>query len=190
MSLDKLREIGDAPTGGSGSTSSGSSSSSYPKEQQRVPFLVIYEDRDGTVKAARQPQQDDLQLTYLKEDKHSSWELQHTPDYFLRYWMNRDSFAYARHIVEDVTGANLHEIIREDPEKAVNAVIECSKVYDTDRELPETERCPVCREELHVIFDDWQKVNGRRACPDHTLGELKDSDILDRGGVPRNRLWE
>lgn len=194
MSLDKLRELGDAPTGDSSSSSESSSSgsNSYPKEQQRVPHLVIYEDEDedGEAHAARQPQREDLQLTFIKEDKNSSYELEYVPEYFLRYWMSPSSFRRAEHIVDDVTGKDLMSIINEDPRCAVRAVVESAKVYQTDQELPETERCPVCREELHIIYDDWQKVNGRRACSDHTLGEIKDSGIMDKNGLPRNRLWE
>lgn len=192
MSLDKLRELGDVGTdgasGGSGSGSSGSSS--YPKEQQRVPFMVIYEDEEGEAQVARQPQREDLQLTFIKEDSSSTYELHSVPEYFIRYWMSPSSYRRAKHIVQEVTDTDLMDIINEDPRKAVNAVIESAKVYDTDRELPETEKCPVCRDDLHVIFDDYQPINGRRVCPEHTLEEIKSSGIMDQTGVPRNRLWE
>lgn len=190
MSLDKLTELGDAPTGAGTTGSSSSSSSSYPKVQHRVPYLVIYEDDDGTAVARRQPQDKELQLQFIKEDKHSSWELQLVPEYFIRYWMEPSSFRHAKHIVKEVTGADLMQIVNNNPRKAVNAVVESAKVYDTDQSLPETERCPVCRTELHVIFDEYQNMNGRRVCEDHTLGEIKDSGIMDQNGIPRNRLWE
>jgi len=177
----------------SSSSSSGSSDTtqnSGPDTQLRSPYCVVYRDEDGDWRSTFSPQDEDLMLEFTRESSSDSWSLNMTPSYFERYWMSQSSYRTARHTVKKVTGGDLTQMLRKDPEQAVTAVIESAKVADTDRDIPETRTCPVCQTELHRVYDKSQKVNGYRLCPDHTVAQIKEAGVMDSSGTPSNRMWE
>lgn len=188
MSLDALR--GTTTSGASCDTSTSDSSDGYPKREERVPFIVIWRDEGGCVKYAHRPQNNHLTLTFIKEDSESRWELTAVPEHFERHWMDPNSFRRVHYIVESVLDRDLRKMLKEDAEMALRAIDESARVYETDRSISETRPCPVCSEDLHPVWDDFEQLNGKRVCTDHSISELKNSGLLDQGGMPRNRIWE
>lgn len=187
MSLDGLSDIDDVSSRSSGSSSS---TSGGKTEELRVPYMVIFTDEDGETRCKHSPQDEDLMLQFTRDSTDDRWELAHTPEYFERYWMDQSSFRRAKHIVKEVTGSDLRQLLSRDPEKGLNAIVESSKVYNTDRDLPDSRNCAVCGDELHVVYDRYDSLNGQWVCDGHTLGEIRKAGVLNDDHRPTNRRWE
>jgi len=183
MRLDELSSPDDTDD------SAGNSSSSSTEREFRVPYMAIWYE-DGEYHSAHRPQDEELHVKYTRPDSESDWSKQSVPSVFERYWMNRDSFEHAAHVVEEVAGENLRSIIQEQPKKSLDIITKCQKMYGSSKSYSMTEKCPVCREEVHVIYDDYETLNSRRLCPDHTVSELIEAGVTDRAGSVSNRIWE
>lgn len=189
MSLDQL-DPSDDPDNGSSSSSSSRSSRSSKQEEQRVPYMVIWKDDNENYHAVDRPQDEKLQITYARDSRDDDWEMHSVPSCIERYWMHEDSFRRVAHVVEEVADENLRSIIKDDPEQTLEIIKESNKHYGSSESYSTTEKCPVCRKELHVVYGEFERLNDRRVCPDHTVKEIKDAGLTHQGGVPRNRVWE
>lgn len=168
----------DSSSNSSGSSSGGSSSGS--KEQKRVPYLVIYRDRQDRWQYAQNPQDDpDLQLTFSKEDSDSQYELELVPEYFERYFMERSDLESVAYHVEKQLGQNLFDILSRDPREAKRAMTKAARRAGSNKRKTDTERCPVCRTQLTVGKDSYEIIDGRRVCTGHTASDMVQSGFLD-----------
>lgn len=190
MSLDGLRDLDDSQSQSDSSSGTDTSENHQTKTEKRVPYAIVYTDEQGEYHFAHRPQDDELLLLYEVSGNQSEPELLKVPSNIERYWMNRDSFQYAKHAVKEVLGDDLANLIRDDPEAGLKAVRVSLKRHNTEGTISHTETCPVCDDEIHAIYDDYEQVNGRRVCSDHSLTEIKRSGLMDNLGMPSNRMWE
>lgn len=182
MGLSDVSENSVKSKQGSGSSSS-SSGGGYPKSRVLIPAFAFYRvddqgnpDPDGELVAEPSPQNQFIEER--KEDKNSRWERVGVAEELERYWMDWDSVRLLAHNVEKQLGADFWTLVKQDPEKALRAVKEAAQLKGTSREVPQTRDCAVCGEELHDIYGDYQEVNHKRVCSDHSVEELTEADIL------------
>lgn len=161
------------------SKSSGGSSSSdgrYPRFEDRVPYVAIWEGPDGELKAGFSPQEHTV--LYIKESSSKAWRPHAQSEQFERYWMDQYEWKRVVKMVQDTLDLDLIEIVKNDPEEALRSIKYAARNSHSDSKPSMTEKCPVCRTENHVIFGEFTAINGRRVCKDHTTQELVESGFL------------
>lgn len=158
----------------SGGSSSGSSSSQYPKYVEETPFFAVWQDPEtGAVKVRNEPEEIDIVYRqYQSSSELKKWEV---PDEIVEYWMYDWIFKADAHRYEKETGESFADDLRKNALKALDVL----RSLDTpDRAGNKSEiRCPVCDETLKRT-DDYELVQGKRICPDHTVHELVENNAL------------
>lgn len=183
--------LGDlTPSKGSSSSSSGSSSTSrqtltgvgpsdFPVLVAQTPYLLIKENDEGELEAHWYPHTPEVEMRY---DWYTDAELENLGhlrkhEGWTRWFWTEDSYKQIERRVEEKTGHELRPLLNEDPEKALKLIKRAANQYAAEKREP-LERCPVCREKLHVIYDDYEIVDNRRVCTNHTVEELAAADLL------------
>lgn len=145
---------------------------SGPDFTSRVPYMAIYEDEDGNLQYSASNEK--LAIEY------KDGEINAVPEELERYWLSQDSWRRMRWMVEKHLNMDLMDLLKEDPEKALKASQRAAKQHSPKDQPSLTEKCPVCREDIHVINDDYGRVGKRRVCSHHTVKELADADLLEK----------
>lgn len=148
----------------------------YPQFQERVPYIAIWKDDSGEYHAAPSPHSHTVQ--YIKESKSKAWRPRMVPDEIERYWMDQYEFKRVRSMVDEVLGLDLMELLQDDPESALKAVILSAKHHNVDRSPSVHRRCGVCDEELHIVMDTFEEIGTRIVCSDHTVSEITKAGLL------------
>lgn len=109
------------------------------------------------------------------------WEhADHRPAEWVKVWWRQGGFRYTAHIVEDVTGHDLRELISDNPERAVDVINEASNKYNRDDSgWSDYRSCAVCDTELHKTYDEWKEVQNRAVCTHHTIEEVVESGLME-----------
>jgi len=174
---------------GSGSSSGGSSSSGrwtltgvspsdFPVYKKEKPYLIILE-QDGEWGFLQYPETPTVELRF---DWYSDSEFENE-GYFRetegwrRWFWSREEYLRIKRRVQAQLDLDLMEILRERPHKALE-VIKMAANPDYAAKLEPTERCPVCSERIHVIYDEYEVVNNRRVHLDHNVRDLAEADLL------------
>lgn len=178
MSLDKIKsgEVSFDDNGSSNSKSGSGSSGSYPKSELRVPTLAIYENEDGELVAGFNDE--NAAVEYRKESEDDSWERHMVPHYIERYWMSRNSVRMIAGRVERHLNEDLYELLEEDPEAALKAIIKAAKINSPAEINNRVVDCAVCGKSIHLVHDKYEEVNNRRVCPSHNVEELAAHDLI------------
>lgn len=180
MGIEDLKK-GNVDTSSNDSSSDDSNSSSsgggYPKYDSKVPFLAIWVEEDGTHYSGFRPE--NIVIEYEKSSKSASWELHAIPAEVERYWMDKLEVRRVEQMVEDELGKDFKELLDDDPEKALKAVTEAAKSHSPKQRPSRTRPCPVCNDDLDYIGGDYQQVNGKRVCSNHTVQDIADAGLLD-----------
>lgn len=177
MALGDITDVDDEP---SRDSDDDSSSGRFPMYKELVPYLVIYQDDEGNWGAVQNPQDGEVPpVEFKKPDENKRWERHWTPNCYERHYMDRGEFARQCHIVEETLGEDLIQLIRDDPRGAKRAIIKAAREYNTDRSYSSTERCPVCRDRIHIFKDEYEMIDGRRVHQNHTAKEIAESGFLD-----------
>ena len=164
----------------SSSSSSGSSGGSMPKYKRVCPEVIIREDEDGNILAQRYPNTPEVTLKKewygqpftLNDDihHHQNWR---------KYWLSKTGWEDMVRRCKQVTGIDLNQLIKENPEKAVRAINETAQNYNTDTDGPSRGRsCGVCDSRLDPILDDCREVGGRLVCERHSVEDLHHAGLL------------
>lgn len=182
--LDPVSSSDNSSSSSGWSSSSGSSESDSNRpydERKKIPYWAIWEDDDGQIHAANSPQNEDVYILEQKQNKGDKWQVVGQSKKLLRHWMSLQDFQYACHIVEEVFGYDFIELLREDPRAANEAIVKAAKEYRATKSNQTTSNvrdCGVCGEPLHVVLDEVENVGDRVVCPEHTVTELRDADLL------------
>lgn len=173
MGLKDLKDGNIDPTsssssGGSSSSSSGSGSgSSY---DSLIPTFAIWTDEDGEYQSGWNPQH--LPLEYKDGD------LNAIPAEIERFWIEQMEFKRIIQMVEEEFDVDALGVLLDRPERGIKLVRKAAKRHSPQDIDWEKERCAVCKEDLHVRYDDYEVVDRRRVCSHHTVTELKDHDMI------------
>jgi len=153
-----------------------SSSSAYPKTEERIPRLSVYEKNGELVFGV--DAQDDVAVVYEKKKKNSRWKKKYQTENLERYWMTDQDVAYTKWLVKAELDMDLFTLLNESPRNALRAIDKAANQHGRNDQPSMYRNCPVCGEDLHIITGDWVKINHRRVCDDHTTKELVDSGLM------------
>lgn len=157
-------------------TSSKSGSSTYPKSEKRYPFFAFWYE-DGELCCGQNPQH--VYIEYTKSSKHASWSRGITSHKIKKYWMDQFEWSVMINKVEEEFDAWLPDVARDDPERAADLITKASKAGTDDHSVSMTEKCPVCGVQNHVVHGDWERVDNRRVCRNHTVSEMIDAGLIE-----------
>lgn len=150
--------------------------SPYPKSQKRYPFYAFWYE-NGELQAGQNPQE--TYIEYVKTSEHASWKRDITSHKIKKYWMNQLDWRVIVQKVQEEFDVWLPELAQDDPQKACELITQASKGESDDHSISMTEKCPVCREENHIVHGDWERVDNRRVCTNHTVTEMLDAGVID-----------
>lgn len=186
MGLADLTPASDAGSNGKSSSSSstgrwtltGVSPSDFPVYVNKMPYLVLRETEDGW-DYLQHPETPVIQVRfdwygdYNFENvghfrKHEGWR---------RWWWSEESFQTYSRKVEKELNEDLRLMLKERPHKVVGALEMAANTVLMERRIP-TESCPVCGTDIHVLHDEYETINRRRVCSDHTVRDLANADLL------------
>lgn len=173
MTLKDLEDIGDG--GGSSSSSSSGSGSGYPKFNSKVPTFAIWEE-DGELVSGWNPQN---QFLEYKKEENSSWELHAIPEEMERHWMEKLDLQRTVKMMEEEFNVDGMELLIERPERGLKIARKAAKRHSPQETTWDEESCPVCGEDLHIRYDDYEVIDRRRVCSSHNVAELKEAGLLD-----------
>jgi hypothetical protein len=180
MGLKDLKE-GNVDTSSSsskgGSDDDSDSGSSYPKYDSRVPYFAIWQEEDGTYHSGHRPE--NLIIEYEKSSKSASWELHAIPAEMERHWMDRLEVKRVEQMVEEELCKDLRELLDDDPEQALKAITEAAKSESPKQRPSRTRPCGVCGDDIDFIGGDYEQVNGKRVCSNHTVQDIAEAGLLD-----------
>jgi len=158
------------------SSSSSSSSDEYPKYEKETPYFAVWQDPEtGAVKVGNEPEE--IHIVYRQHSSGSDLKLYEVPDKIVEYWMTDWRFKSDSHRYEKETGESLHADLRENALKAVD-VLRSLGVPEREGNKSET-TCPVCDVVLERT-DEYEFVQGKRLCPEHTVRELVENNALPK----------
>lgn len=155
-------------------TSGNPSNSSFPIYTLECPEVLILENEDGELEVLRYPETPEIELekTWWTEP----WQTVAPSENWVR-WLWKEEYKRIKHRVEDKLKLDLDQLLEEDAEKALKAIKRAANEYAAaKREL--TERCPVCREKIHVITGSYEVIDNRRVCKSHTVEDLAEADLI------------
>lgn len=185
MGLGDLTPSKESSSGGSSSSStvsrqtlSGVEPSDFPVHVAKTPYLLIKEI-DGEYEVLRYPETPEVDVRY---DWYSDSQLEHLGylrehEGWTRWFWTREEYSRVKRRVKEKLGFDLKELLRDDPEGALDAIRLAANERIAQKVEP-TERCAICSTKLHVIYDDWEMVNRRRVCQNHTVKDLAEADLL------------
>lgn len=176
----------------SGNTSSNSSSSSGGRSGKRAPAnpapddfpiyrvekpeVLIYEDTDtGEVKAKTYPNTPEVELE--KEWYSDNWTTVTPSSHWIRWWFGKSSLRRLSRQVEQHSGDNLKQLLREDPEYALKAIRASANPEAVDKDWYKDD-CPVCGDTIHARYDEHEVVDNKRVCKHHSVKELAEADLV------------
>lgn len=204
MGLGKKADEVDDSNSSSRSASSGSGGSNsdseeeYPQYRKWFPYAVIYEDMDGELQFIHMPH--NFEFEKIKNTEGSSWSLKHktqgfygVPSHVKRYWKDRIDLLKADRRVKKVFDTSVLEdedgpaLIRDDPGRACELISEAANkvrtngdVDDPDGVKKKTHRnCAVCDDSIDIRYGNYEKVDRRLVCPDHSVKQLRENGLID-----------
>lgn len=176
MGLGQVDDVDALKSDSSRGGGSGNGSSSYPKFQDRIPQISITCDEDGEWNYHTYPEGPAIE--YIKEDSNSAWEHHYTPSRVERYWMERVDFLNLVRKVEQRFEENLWEVLKANPERALELIVEAAKVK-SDASYSKSRSCAVCDCEIDLTHGDYKEINRRVVCTRHNVEELHSAGLLD-----------
>lgn len=147
----------------------------FPIYTLQCPQILIYEDSSGELQVLRYPHTPETEL--VKEWYSDPWTVETPSENWVRWFMEEKSWKRVKRRVQEELDLDLNDLLDENPERALKA-INMAVNQKVMEKLQPTERCPVCRERIHVLYDSYEVVNNRRCCSKHTVAELKEADLL------------
>lgn len=93
--------------------------------------------------------------------------------------MSDSEFKLHQHMVRTELGADLYEMIQDNPAGVREAIRKAAQTYKTDRSISRVRNCAVCGDDIDVAEQEYEMVDDRHVHPHHTAEELMDSGILD-----------
>jgi len=155
----------------------------FPVQLHKTPYLVIFDTQEG-LEPVFYPETEKRTVTFTDygkyeydlfedeakviwtEDRYDLYEWRSEPS---RVDLTRDpdgeDYDTLRRLLKDHTRAGLREMRRVEDQ-------------DVDQGVSQTERCGVCNQTLHVRYDSYEVVGGRRVCPDHTVEDLGHAGLV------------
>lgn len=149
--------------------------SDFPIYTLQCPEVLIYRNSDEELRVERYPHTPEVEL--VKEWYSDPWTVDTPSENWVRWFMEKDFWKRVKHRVDQELGLDLDDLLDEDPERALKAINMAVNEKIRNR-LEPTERCPVCRRKIEVLYDEYEVVDNRRVCPEHTVADLKEADLL------------
>lgn len=182
--LDKLAEedANNSSSSSSNGSSSSSSSSNTSKTETLVPYLAIWREEDGSYHSGYRP--DNIVIEREKKQKDDGddrWtrEIKAIPAELERFWMDKLEVRRAEKMVEEELGKELKPLIEDDPEAALKAIRRAAKSESPKNRPSRTRPCGVCGEELNHLGGEYEQVNGKWVCSDHTVQDIAEAGLLE-----------
>ena len=178
---EKAQTKSSSSTGGSSGryhrksrTSGNPSPSSFPIYTLECPEVLIFRNSQDELEVQRYPHTPEIELE--KEWYSEPWQIEVWQDNWEKV-LFKSAYKRIKRNVERELSMDLDELLDDDPEKALKAITRAANTYAAEkRQL--TERCPVCREKIHVITGSYEVVDNRRVCKSHTVEDLAEAGLL------------
>lgn len=151
------------------------SPSDFPIYTMECPQLLIQENDEGELEALRYPQTPEVELR--KDWYGENWTVDTPSEHWVRWWFSETSLRNLVNRVEEQTGQDLFELLREDVEYALETI---KATANPDAVAPEwyKSNCPVCGETIHARYDEHEVINHERVCQHHSAKELAEADLF------------
>lgn len=141
------------------------------------PEVVIKRTADG-LKTVRYPHTKEIYVGRGSEGLPD----ERIPESWVRYWSYKRSWQHVERTVRQYFDTDINELVRSDPERAMEIISEAAKAKAQDREPRNVHQrtCKLCDKQLHAVDDhnSYSHVEGRTVCNTHTVGQLAEHDII------------
>lgn len=150
----------------------------FPVYSIARPYAVFAETDDGIEFRT------DADVTGVEMERSwytSPWEYaDKKPGEWLRVFWSEHEFRRIEHIVEDQTHLDLREVISDNPENAHKLITRAVKDYSNPEHTgPSNMReCPVCGADIDVTSDEYEEVENKAICTDHSIEEVVSAGFL------------
>jgi hypothetical protein len=192
MGFENFKSEAESSDHSSRSTNSSSSSSGgrvlsrkkvpYNSSEEHYPFYY-----DETPQAAVVGGEDGLEwrtwpdtpsIRWAKSSPDDKWEKE-DDSHLKRVWWNELDFQRVKQIVEAELDADLIGLLKDDVEKADEAIERAINQHGwSEQEFSNSRTCPVCQDEIDLTYGDYEGIGTEIVCKTHTVEELADEDVI------------
>lgn len=117
-------------------------------------------------------------IRWAKFSPDSDWEKEND-DHLKKVWWTDQKFNWVKHIVKDQLGADLVPLLKDDAEKADEAIQRAMNQRGwSKQEFNNTRDCACCGEEIDLTYGDYESVGTSIVCNKHTVEELAEEGVL------------
>jgi len=144
----------------------------FPVGVVKTPYLIVRETDEG-MESIFYPETPQVEVTY---EWYGKFSYDRRADEERIIW-DRDTFELLEYRVEQSQGADLREALKDEPERGLR-LIRMAANKEIEGRYTTTESCPVCGSDIDARHDEYETVGKRRVCPDHTVEDLAQADLL------------